>query len=204
MRLLTGPEISAILRGLSKENATRLLDALTNGLASYSSEKIQQEDPSIHQPLRTVIQTREKNTVLVMPVSNTSTTSVKVATVPHERDIKGAITIYNAVGELQGVLNAAEITAFRTALATMTLLVRWNAPASPNFLVFGAGKQAEWHIRLALLLVPGIKKVTIINRSYERLEQFHEKLLPKLSSRVQYDFVRLRISTTIKPKSHST
>ena len=190
MRLLTGPEISTILRDLSKENATRLLDALAKGLATYSSEKIKQEDPSIHQPLRTVIQTREKNTVLIMPVSNTSTTSVKVATVPHQGDIKGAITIYNAVGELQGVLNAAEITAFRTALATMTLLVRWKAPASPDLVVFGAGKQAEWHIRLALLLVPGIRNVIVINRSRQRLEQFEKAVIPELKSSysgVQFD-----------------
>lgn len=180
MRLLTGPEISTILRDLSKDNATRLLDSLAQGLASFSSEKNGKDDVSIRQPLRTVIQTKEKNTVLIMPVSNTSTTSVKVVTVPNRGDIKGAITIYNSVGELQGVLNAAEITAFRTALTTMTLLVKWKAPSSPNIVVFGAGKQAEWHIRLALLLVRGIKSVTIINRSQQGLEKFESNFLAEL------------------------
>ena len=84
MRLLNGHEISTILRDkLSSENATRLVDSLASGLASYSSEKTKNADQSIHQPLRTAFVTRDKNTVLVMPVSNTSTTSVKVATVPH-------------------------------------------------------------------------------------------------------------------------
>lgn len=182
MRLLTGPEISNILRELSKANATRLLEALSNGLASYSSQRNCTDNVSIHQPLRTVIQTKGKNTVLIMPVSNTSTTSVKVATVPNRGDIKGAITIYNAGGELLGVLNAAEITAFRTALATMTLLVRWKAPASPRIVVFGAGKQAEWHIRLTLLLVPGIKSVTVVNRSRQRLENFRTSVIDGLKS----------------------
>jgi ornithine cyclodeaminase len=132
-----------------------------------------------------------------MPVSNTSTTSVKVATVPHRGDIKGAITIYNAMGELQGVLNAAEITAFRTALATMTLLVRWKAPPSPTLVVFGAGKQAEWHIRLALLLVSGIKGVTLINRSRQRLEQFEKATISELKS--SYSGVRFE---SISPEAN--
>ena len=192
MRLLTGIEISRIFRGLSSDNATRLLEALSNGLASYSSEKNSKSDASIHQPLRTVIQTREKNTVLVMPVSNTSTTSVKVATVPNRGDIKGAITIYSAVGELQGVLNAAEITAFRTALATMTLLVRWKAPSSSNVVVFGAGKQSEWHIRLALILIPGIKKITTVNRSRQRLDKFESTVVDRLkasNANVQFECI---------------
>ena len=182
MRLLTGPQISTILRGLSKENATLLLDALASGLASYSAEKGSKEHASIHQPLRSVIQTRDRNTTLIMPVSNTTTTSVKVATVPNQGDIKGAITIYDATGDLHGVLNAAEITAFRTALATMTLLVRWKAPARPNLVVFGAGKQSEWHARLALLLIPRIKNVTVINRSRERLDKFQETVISGLNS----------------------
>jgi ornithine cyclodeaminase len=117
-----------------------------------------------------------------MPVSDTSTTAVKVATVPHRGDIQGAITVYSATGELQGILNAAEITAFRTALATMTLLTRWKVPKAPEMVVFGAGKQAEWHVRLALLLVPGIKKVTVINRSSARLEKFQNDVLSSLES----------------------
>ena len=49
-----------------------------------------------------------------MPVSDTSSTVVKVATVPAKGNIAGAITIYSGqTGELEGVLNAAEITAFR-------------------------------------------------------------------------------------------
>ena len=182
MRLLTGPEISKTLRDLSHDDATRLLDSLARGLAVYSSEKAKKESRFVHQPLRTVIQTEEKNTILIMPVSNTTTTSVKVATVPNKGDIQGAITIYNAVGELQGVLNAAEITAFRTALATMTLLVRWQAPPSPRLVVFGAGKQAEWHVRLALLLVSGVKSVTVINRSRQRLGKFEQDVTSALKS----------------------
>ena len=115
-----------------------------------------------------------------MPVSNTSTTSVKVVTVPRNGDIQGAITIYSPLGVLQGVLNAAEITAFRTALATMTILTRWKAPDALNVVVFGAGKQAEWHVRLTLLLMHGVKRVTVINRGRARLETFDNTVFATL------------------------
>jgi ornithine cyclodeaminase/alanine dehydrogenase-like protein (mu-crystallin family) len=66
-----------------------------------------------------------------------------------------------------GVVNAEELTAFRTALAaTLMFQKRENVH---TITVFGAGKQAYWHIRLALLLKGDqIKHVNIINRSFER------------------------------------
>jgi ornithine cyclodeaminase/alanine dehydrogenase-like protein (mu-crystallin family) len=76
-----------------------------------------------------------------------------------------------------GVVNAEELTAFRTALAaTLMFQKRENVH---TITVFGAGKQAYWHIRLALLLKGDqIKQVNIINRSFERsarlMKSFYE------------------------------
>jgi ornithine cyclodeaminase/alanine dehydrogenase-like protein (mu-crystallin family) len=66
-----------------------------------------------------------------------------------------------------GVVNAEELTAFRTALAaTLMFQKRENVH---TITVFGAGKQAYWHIRLALLLKGDqIKYINIINRTFER------------------------------------
>ncbi|KAK3706358.1 hypothetical protein LTR37_012736 [Vermiconidia calcicola] len=140
MRILTGTEVSSLLRDLTSQDARRLRDSLSSGLAAYTKQEqsSKSETKLIHQPPRPVIQTKDHDTTLVMPVSNTSTTSVKVVTVPRNGDIQGAITIYSPLGVLQGVLNAAEITAFRTALATMTILTRWKAPDALNVVVFGA------------------------------------------------------------------
>lgn len=183
MRLLTGDDVSGVLRDLTRESATRLLNALAAGLAAYSRQKTSAQDRKpLIQPLRTVLQTDDGDTTLIMPVSNSSHTSVKVATVPKQGDIQGAITVYSPGGELEGVLNAAEITAFRTALATMTLLTRWNCPTQAELVVFGAGKQAEWHIRLALLLVNGVQRITAINRGRERLQKLEESVLSELRS----------------------
>lgn len=78
---------------------------------------------------------------------------------------RGALSIMNAAGEPLGFLNAEEVTAFRTALASSLLLSRRTH--LKTLTVFGAGKQAFWHIRLALLLRGHtIKTVYIINRSF--------------------------------------
>lgn len=62
----------------------------------------------------------------------------------------------------------------------MTILTRWPAPDSSKMVVFGSGKQAEWHVRLALLLVPGIKGVTVINRGKKRLDDLESEVLSDL------------------------
>ena len=74
-----------------------------------------------------------------------------------------------------GVLNAAELTAFRTALGSM-LLYRYRKKTE-HILVFGAGKQAEWHIRLAILLKgDDIRKITVVNQSSARAKELLDSL----------------------------
>lgn len=187
MRLLTGPQISTILRNLTQQDARTLLEALSTALATYTAQKAGSTTAqTLHQPMRTVIQTSQGHTTLFMPISDEQTTAVKVATVPKSGDIQGAITLYSDVGELLGVLNAAEITAFRTALATMTVLTRWVEGSEEvrdrHLVVFGAGKQAEWHVRLVLLLVPNVTKVVVINRSKGRLDRFKESVLDEIGA----------------------
>jgi len=78
-------------------------------------------------------------------------------------------------GAPRALINAEELTAFRTALAsTMLFKKRTNVH---DMVVFGAGKQAYWHIRLALLLRgPEIHHLNIINRSFETAYNLIERL----------------------------
>jgi ornithine cyclodeaminase/alanine dehydrogenase-like protein (mu-crystallin family) len=80
---------------------------------------------------------------------------------------KGSVTLLDRTGNPLGIVSAEELTAFRTALtSTMMLKKRQNVH---TVTVFGAGKQAYWHIRLALILKGDqIHHVNIINRSFER------------------------------------
>lgn len=89
--------------------------------------------------------------------------------------IKSVLTLCDATGQAVGVLNAAELTAFRTSLGSM-LLYKFRR-RTERILVFGAGKQAEWHIKLAVLLRGAdIKAVTVVNRSVERTQQLVDAL----------------------------
>jgi ornithine cyclodeaminase/alanine dehydrogenase-like protein (mu-crystallin family) len=78
---------------------------------------------------------------------------------------QGALAIMGTDGKPYGFVNAEEVTAFRTALASSLLITRRRKVKTIT--VFGAGKQAYWHVRLALLLKgPTIKRVHFIVRDF--------------------------------------
>lgn len=83
---------------------------------------------------------------------------------------QGSITLLDAESLPFGLINAHELTAFRTALVSLMIFAKRKKVKTIT--VFGAGKQAYWHIRLALILRGSeIKKVNIMNRSFERSAQ---------------------------------
>ncbi|KAI5927605.1 proline utilization protein PrnX [Camillea tinctor] len=176
MLILRDREIQALLGDLSASQCRQLLDALSQTLADYSaSSSSPNATPLVHQPMRQVFTTAPGHTSLFMPASNTRTTGIKIVTLPgHGGAPRGAINVFSPEGELTGLLNAEEITAFRTALASMIPFVRVAAPKT-NIVVFGAGKQAEWHVRLALLLGQ-VQRVTVVNRSPGSLDRLGARL----------------------------
>ncbi|KAL9116622.1 MAG: hypothetical protein Q9187_006854, partial [Circinaria calcarea] len=94
-----------------------------------------------------------------VPSADPSTTSSR-STTP-----RGSLTLLDSAGTPLGFINAEELTAFRTALASTLLFSKRSRVHS--IIVFGAGKQAYWHIRLALLLRGSeIHHVNVINRSF--------------------------------------
>lgn len=121
--------------------------------------------------------TAEGNVRLFMPAADAQTTGIQVVTVPKQGDIRGSINLFNSDGSLRGLLSAAEITAFRTALASMTLLTRASGVSKTEIVVFGAGRQAEWHARLAVIFFGEEgSKITFVNRSKGRLATMCEEL----------------------------
>ncbi|KAF2707009.1 NAD(P)-binding protein [Pleomassaria siparia CBS 279.74] len=111
-------------------------------------------------------QSSTNSSTIVPPASLASSSS----TTP-----KGALTLLDNNGAPRALVNAEELTAFRTALAsTMLFKKRTNVH---DVIVFGAGKQAYWHIRLALLLRgPEIHHLSVINRSFETAHNLIERL----------------------------
>ncbi|KAL1964777.1 hypothetical protein VTN77DRAFT_6644 [Rasamsonia byssochlamydoides] len=184
MLLLPEKDVAQLLRRLTTEQCQRILNALSDALGAFSAQTASSEK-LIHQPLRSHIVTKDGDTSLFMPASDTSTTGIKIVAIPARGSgVDGVINILSPQGKLTGVLSAGEVTAFRTALATMTLFTRCSSLPKRRILIFGSGRQAEWHARLALLLVPDeIESITFINRGRERLEKIAHDLFPELRQR---------------------
>jgi ornithine cyclodeaminase/alanine dehydrogenase-like protein (mu-crystallin family) len=191
MLLLPERTVAQLLRGITPEQFRRLLQALTQALAKFALQKEGKATPWIHQPQRSHITTKDGHVSLFMPASDTTATGIKIVTVAGKGNggINGVINIFSPEGRLKGLLSATEVTAFRTALATMSLLThcRHILPAQERIVIFGAGKQAEWHARLALLVLHApdseVKSISItfVNRSRERLGKLAHVLgLPEL------------------------
>jgi ornithine cyclodeaminase/alanine dehydrogenase-like protein (mu-crystallin family) len=197
MLILKERDVFGLLSNLTVPECRRLLDSLHNMLREYSRTKhASPSDRTIHQPERDVIVTKLGNTTLFMPSSVTTSTGIKVVTISPTGGLKGAINLFSPDGTLLGVLNAEEVTAFRTSLAVMIPFVRYPHPKT-NMLVFGAGRQAEWHIKLALLLgeaegegAGAVKHVTVVNRTAPRgrMEQLFATLRRKYPD-VTLDFL---------------
>ncbi|KAI5285521.1 hypothetical protein KEM54_000509 [Ascosphaera aggregata] len=177
MRVLRDCDVSAILKGLSREDGSQLMNLLWKTLADFSVEQSKPEElRSQVTPHRQEIKTSKGHVTLFMPSSDTETsTSIKVVTLPSKGSLKGTINVFSPEGALRGLLNAEQITAFRTALASMIPFSFYNLPEHAHVVVFGAGKQAEWHARLALLLAnEKIKRVSFVNRSKKSLDALAE------------------------------
>ncbi|KAL4885612.1 hypothetical protein BJY04DRAFT_231063 [Aspergillus karnatakaensis] len=183
MYLLPEPAVARILRQLTLPKCLSFLQTLDKSLITVSSQhKSPTSERLIHQPLRTTITTKDENLSLFMPVSNTASTGIKIVTASKSHGIIGVINIFSPEGKLLGLLSAAEITAFRTALAVMSLFVRVDETvARENVVILGSGRQAEWHARLALLLAPGqIRRITFVNRGRKRLEELERDVIGDL------------------------
>ncbi|KAJ5495880.1 hypothetical protein N7539_000996 [Penicillium diatomitis] len=186
MHILSEPDVTRVFRDLSQTQCHEFISILGDALQGFSAESKSNAPASkklIHQPLRTVFSTAADNSCIFMPVSDTATIGIKVVT-GTRAGIQGVINIFSPDGRLQGLLAAAEVTAFRTALASMTLFIRSQTIGKENLLIFGSGRQAEWHARLALLLYPNeIKRITFVNRGRQRLIEMERDVFADLRQR---------------------
>lgn len=103
------------------------------------------------------------------PVASTLSTTLGAWPGAGTRDTspRGSVTLLDGESLPFALINAHELTAFRTALASLMIFNKRRKVKT--LLVFGAGNQAYWHIRLALVLrAKEIRRVYIVNRSFDR------------------------------------
>jgi ornithine cyclodeaminase/alanine dehydrogenase-like protein (mu-crystallin family) len=177
--ILSDTNVKSVLASLSRVDVNHIADSFLQSLLQYSIHNEQE-----YQPARAVVK-RGPQTTLFMPATTPHHTGVKIVGISPpsapqgdekpKPGLQATLTLCDAEGKATGVLNAAEITAFRTALGSM-LLYRFRE-RTESIVVFGAGAQARWHIRLALLLRgEEVRKITVVNRSRARMRELLEGL----------------------------
>lgn len=185
LTILSDNEISTLLHALTSADVEALQHNLAEALHDYSTGTQEIGTCAQNQPLRTVIPNAGGKT-LFMPARTNESIGIKVVSVatsksntdsslPDKPDAKastrpiGTLTLLSPTGAPHAFLAAETLTAFRTALASTLLLTKRTR--LHTLLVFGAGAQAYWHIRLALLLRGSdIHHVRIVNRTYATAE----------------------------------
>ncbi|TVY80985.1 Uncharacterized protein LSUE1_G003647 [Lachnellula suecica] len=184
LTVLSDSVIQSLLSSLNRIEILKISETLAQALSEYSTNAPSPGYASRYQPQRTGITSPTGHHTLFMPfTSATSIGSKTICVSPPSKSStsvqntapKGVITLLDTSGNATGLLNAEELTAFRTSLSSMILYK--SRKRTENIVVFGAGKQALWHIRLALLLRgPEIKKITVVNRSANRSEELLKTL----------------------------
>lgn len=200
LTVLSDADVKSLLHALTRQDILDLQQSLADALHYYSTATEGESGCcATYQPARTLLKRKDGSTTLFMPASSNDGLGVKIVTrsdsdvassmssmslassgsdtpsTASQLPTRGSLTLLDAHGFPRGLINAEEVTAFRTALAsTMLFKKRHNVH---DLTVFGAGRQAYWHIRLALLLRPDeIHHLNIINRGFERARDLMKEL----------------------------
>ncbi|ESZ99368.1 hypothetical protein SBOR_0238 [Sclerotinia borealis F-4128] len=186
LTVLTDTDIKHLLQDLTIRDVEAFQDKMRRALHEYSTGTQDDDCCSLHQPRRTILESKHKRTTLFMPSTASAGIGMKVVTLPQPSSSsevldsdsvstssstkntstpQGSLTLMDKTGLPFGFLNASETTAFRTALASSLLIT--PRTKVKTITVFGAGKQAFWHIRLALIIRGStIKQINIISRAF--------------------------------------
>lgn len=148
--------------------------------------------PASHRDSFSTVSTTASSTNSSLPATasvdsaSTHRTSVTSGAGSSASTIRGSLTLMDNLGNTTGLINAEEVTAFRTALASTMLLRKRHSVHDVT--VFGAGKQAYWHIRLAMLLRPDeIHHMNIVTRNFESARSCIHRLYNPLPDDPDYE-----------------
>lgn len=146
-------DVSDLSVGSSQEDSNSITPAVSSGSGGSSNDSSDLLSGCVNQqPVTSNVST----TLGAWPGAGTRDTSPR-----------GSVTLLDGESLPFALINAHELTAFRTALASLMIFNKRKKVRT--LLVFGAGTQAYWHIRLALTLRgEEIRRVYIVNRSFDR------------------------------------
>ena len=157
-----------ILIGLSRDEIIGIQDELIKSLSEVS-----RGGEGAYQPSASHVNRLNGQRTLFRPFTSPTNVGIKIIVTPAPMPsgktppLHGIVVICDQDGIPVGILGAEELTGFRTALSAMVPYM-WRR-RTDSILVFGAGMQALWHIRLALALRGSeIKSIAVVNRSAAR------------------------------------
>lgn len=181
--VLSNASVHELLLNLSRSETCDIRSQLAQSLEKFSLREERKFTPDA------VVVTRPAAKVLFRPFTSSESVGIKIIVDPsagnesqalqkhNVKTLHGILALCDSHGIPIGILNADEITGYRTAMSVMVPYA-WRARTT-RIVVFGAGKQALWHVRLAFTLRgEEIEHVAIINRSTKR----GELLLTQLKS----------------------
>ncbi|KAF2014083.1 NAD(P)-binding protein [Aaosphaeria arxii CBS 175.79] len=200
LTILGNATIERLLLNLSKEEVIQFQKEIEDCLIDYSSKGERQ-----YQPQPGIVNRSNNQKVLFRPFTSPNAVGIKIivhpalnrahADVPSRQTcpsipesgnqqlpLNGVLILCDDQGIPTGLLNAKEITSYRTSLNALIPYVLRRKTSS--IIVFGAGMQALWHIRLALAL-RGTETalITIVNRSEPRAQKLIQTLREDNDSR---------------------
>ena len=173
---LKDAEILELLINLNTDETADFVKAIERCLKDFSLS-----DERSYQPAPGIINRPTGQKTLFRPFTSPETVGTKIIVTPApkangERDpLHGILALCDNTGLPTGILGAEEITGYRTSMSAIIPFM-WRKLVQ-RIVIFGAGKQALWHTRLALRLRgPEIDSIIYVNRSVPRVKGLADQL----------------------------
>lgn len=174
--VLKDAEVRDILTNLKKDEIIDSLDKIAKCIESFSMSEERK-----YQPAPGVVSRPNGQKSLFRSFTSPASVGVKIIVDPapddagHRDPLHGILVMCDEAGMLTGIINAEEVTGYRTAMSAI-IPFTWRRKTR-RVVIFGAGKQALWHARLALALRGAeIEAIVIVNRSASRAEALIRQL----------------------------
>ncbi|KAG8159344.1 hypothetical protein KVR01_011005 [Diaporthe batatas] len=174
-RVLSDRAVHDILIDLPRSDILAFRDVLAQCLVDFSTGSERK-----HQPAPGIVNRPEGQRCLFRPFTSATSVGTKLIVTPSPSSpaaggLHGMLALCDQDGLPAGVLNAEELTGYRTSFSA---LIPWLwRRRTDDMVVFGAGRQALWHLRLALALRGDeIRRISVVNRTAARARQLIETI----------------------------
>ncbi|KAF4943800.1 hypothetical protein FSARC_14829 [Fusarium sarcochroum] len=184
--VLGDPVVHDLLINLSKDDTISLKNDLGNTLKDFSigEERKYQPDASVvTRPtgVKSLFRPFTSSTGVGIKITVDPTTAPSYWSAGKRPALHGIVALCDQEGNPRGFLNGDELTGYRTPLNVMVSY--FYRRETSNIVIFGAGKQALWHLRLALRLRgDDIKNVIVVNRNDEGLPEIISQITSENNS----------------------